>query len=126
MPKNIHQAHDKLYKRCMSDINVAKEVIQQHLPAILLKNIDFASLKQEPTEFINEKFKLKQADLIYSASFKEQEDNKAYFYFLCEHQSKSEFFMAFIMLIFIVEIMKNHMEKHHDGPLPLVTRYILQ
>jgi len=102
---------------------VAEEIIKQQLPEVLLQAVDFDTLKQAPSEFISEKFQQKQADLIFSAEL--IKGNRAYFYFLCEHQSQSEPLMAFTLLSYTLEIMKHHLTQHPGLPLPIVYPIVL-
>lgn len=71
MNKSINNPHDMFFKRAMSDIRVAKDFFQQHLPETIKKRIDFDSLRFHKETFIDEELKLSAADVVYSANFDE-------------------------------------------------------
>ena len=50
---SIENPHDKYFKKSMSNINVATEFFQSHLPAEMLKMVDLATLEQQKESLID-------------------------------------------------------------------------
>ncbi|MCB1827794.1 MAG: Rpn family recombination-promoting nuclease/putative transposase, partial [Coxiellaceae bacterium] len=82
--KSIHQPHDGLFKKSMSDLRVAKDFFQSHLPKNLINNIDLSTLHLENHAFIDASLHRSESDIVYS--YKTKQDDFGYFYVLCEHQ----------------------------------------
>ena len=51
--KKIFKPHDKLFRNAISNPKVAKSILQQHLPKILQKHINFKTLSQCPEHYID-------------------------------------------------------------------------
>ena len=120
----IHQPQDKLFKQSMSDIKVAREFFENHLPAELLKQIDLSTLKLEKESFIDEQYKASEADVVYSVKLCNRIDT-TYVYVLCEQQSKIDEAIAFRILVYTVRIMEMHRKKYPRSQLPLVYPLVL-
>ncbi len=118
MPRLIHHPHDKLFKKSMENIKIAREFLTTNLSKNLLKNIDLRTLQIENSAFTSDLFKKSEADMIYSAKMKD--GRVTYIYLLCEHQSTVDDDMAFRILVYEVAIMQKHMAKYPDSLLPLV------
>jgi len=101
----------------MGEIPVAKDFLQAYLPAALLQEIDFSSLKVENQSFLDENYKVNAADIVYSVKLGGQ---IAYIYILCEQQTNVDKHMAFRLLTYTVRLMEEHLRKHPDSPLPFV------
>jgi predicted transposase/invertase (TIGR01784 family) len=113
----IHQPNDKLFKKSMADVRVAQEFFETNLPATILECVDLSSLSLEKHSFIDEHYKSTEADLVYSVKL---DDSTAYFYLLCEHQSKVDRDMAFRFLVYIIRLMELHLQRYPGNPLPIV------
>jgi len=122
MPTLIHQAQDKLFKQSMSDLRVAKDFFEAHLPDKLKKAISFDSLRLKKTSFIDENYKSTEADVLYSVKF---DGGLGYLYLLCEQQSSPEPMMAFRLLVYIVRIMEQHRKAYPKANLPIVYPMVL-
>jgi predicted transposase/invertase (TIGR01784 family) len=115
--KLIHQPHDKLFKKSMADIRVARDFFETHLPRELTKKMDFKTLKLQKNSFIDQTFKATEADILYTVNI---DGELAYLYLLCEHQSKIDANIAFRLLVYTVRIMEMHRSQYPEGPLPVV------
>lgn len=117
MTSLIHQPHDKFFKQSMSEIIVAKEFFEAHLPENFLKKIDLTTLELEKNSFIDEAYKATEADVVYSVRMA---DSQAYIYLLCEHQSEVDPIIALRLHVYIVRIMEMHLKKFPNDPIPFV------
>lgn len=126
MAKKHLSSHDRYIRSVMSHLPVACEVFKKHLPTEVVKTVDFSTMKLEKDSFINDKLKLKVADLLYSVNFN---DEPGYLYLLVEHASKPERFLPYRMFHYTLSIMDQHLEKTKEEKvpkqLPLVVPLIL-
>jgi len=123
MIKFIHQPHDKLFKQSMTDRRVAKDFFKAYLPKKILKHVKLKTLKLENSSFIDTRYQKKESDLIYSVQL--DTGSSAYFYILCEHQSKQDSMMAFRLLTYLVRLMEQHTQQHPKEPLPIIFPLVL-
>lgn len=123
MTTAIHQPHDKLFKKAMQQIVVAREFFTTHLPKVFLQQADISTLRIEKTSFITEFFEDKEADLLYSVKL--LDSRTAYLYLLCENQDRPDKMMAFRLLDYQVQIIKDHIGQHPNDPLPVVFPLVL-
>jgi predicted transposase YdaD len=113
----IHQPNDKLFKKAMEEIEVAKEFFTAHLPMELLRRIDLNTLKLEKETSTSSKYKAFAADVVYSVKF----DNKlAYLYTLVENQHEPDEWLPFRIMIYIFALLEYHCSQKQTLPLPPV------
>jgi recombination-promoting nuclease RpnB len=105
---NLISPHDKLFKITMSRPDVAKEFLQEHLPANIKKLVDLSTLKQEPTEFIDEILQGCESDILYSVHFGHKQ---GYIYSLFEHLSGPDEMIALRVLRYMICVMEWHWKK---------------
>lgn len=87
----------------------------------------FSTLKAQKDSFINDKLRLKVADLLFSVNFN---GDPGYIYLLLEHTSKPDRFLPYRMLQYTLGIMDQHLkkledQKVRDKKLPLIVPLIL-
>jgi len=63
---SIKTPHDLIFQEYLSNLNVAKDLIEVYLPEKIRKCCDLSSLKVEPTSFVEEHLAKHQADVLYS------------------------------------------------------------
>lgn len=123
---DITHKHDKLARYLLTDIEIAKDFLQIHLPFDIKTKCDFNSLTIESGSFISEDLKSSQADVVYKINLfsvtSSSEPNYAYIYTLVEHQSSPEWLMPFRILQYQISIIQKHLDKHpkKNKHLPLV------
>ena len=92
---NIHHPHDGFFKHSLSNLTVAKDLLQAHLSPAITQRIQWDSLRLSNKSFTNEKLAQLHSDLVYSC----QIDNKsAYIYIMVEQQTKPDPLLAFRFL----------------------------
>ncbi|WP_406707087.1 Rpn family recombination-promoting nuclease/putative transposase [Sodalis sp.] len=109
--------HDALFKKFLSDIAVARDFLEIHLPPHLRKRCDFGTLAMASGSFIEDDLKNQCSDMLYS--MKTTTGHDGYVYCLIEHQSHPEKLMAFRLLRYAVAAMQRHLEQGNDS-LPVV------
>lgn len=105
---NVSSLHDKLFKATMSRLDVAKEFLQEYLPVHIKKLVNLNTLKQEPTEFTDEKMKKSEMDILYSVHFGHRQ---GYIYCVFEHLSNPDKFVAYRLVKYMFRVMDWHLEK---------------
>ena len=97
---------------------VAKDLLQIHLPAKIQKIIDFDTLNLEKESFIEEGLKSSIGDVLFSVK---SGDKDVYIYILIEHQSKPDYWMAFRLWKYQLNICEQYRKKHSKSKkLPLI------
>lgn len=123
MDRSIHQPNDSLFKKAMSDIRIAKDFFQSHLPKSILESIDLQRLQLENRSFIDEHYSKSESDIVYSV--KDSEKSATYFYLLCEQQSTVHKMMPFRLLKYQIRLMDQHLEQNPKDNLPIVYPIVL-
>lgn len=93
--------HDALFKHVFSQPEHAASELRAVLPAGLAARLDWSSLELEPSSFVDEHLRGRQADLLFSVGC---QGRAAYLYILFEHQSTSDALMAFRLLRYMTRI----------------------
>jgi predicted transposase/invertase (TIGR01784 family) len=122
MPKNRISPHDRYIRSMLSHPKVMEEFMQANLPAKIKDSIDFRSIELQKESFIDDKLRLKIADLLYGVKF---DGKPGYIYILLEHASKPDRFLPFRMLKYMVAIMDHHVTKTENKELPVIYPLIL-
>lgn len=121
MTKKISH-HDRFARSLMTNPKVAQEFFEKNLPEHIKKAIDFSFLQLRKESYINDKLRLKIADLLYSVRFNGHE---GFLYVLLEHASTPDRFLPFRMHQYISAIMEDHIKNKENKSLPLVYPLIL-
>jgi predicted transposase YdaD len=104
----LHQPHDKIVKATFSDIPTARAFLEAELPAHLVAQIDWSTLRLESGSQIDAEFSASCSDLLYTVHLGGE---PAYLYILFEHQSSEDQWIALRLLSYMVGIWKNHARK---------------
>jgi len=94
-------AHDKLFGEAFASPEAIRGLLKGALPAELYTKLDLASLKPVPGTFIDEALVGSQSDLLFQATFA---GRPALIYFLIEHKSTVERWVALQLLRYLVRI----------------------
>ncbi len=115
--KKVNNPHDSYFRSAMSDVRVATEFFQQHLPAPIRQVVNLNTLELQKSSFIDEGLQSSMADILYAVQLNEQ---PGYLYTLVEHQRKPDPLMPYRILRYQLRIMDQHLKKHHKQPLPVI------
>ena len=107
---HIRSPHDKLFKASMSHPEVAHDFLSTHLPAHIIKKIDFKALDILPNTFIDEELKLAESDVLIKTTIEKQ---NGYIYILAEHQSTQDHFMPLRLIKYMIKIWEHDRQHHH-------------
>jgi recombination-promoting nuclease RpnB len=83
----VSQPHDKLVKRLLSNLAVAKDILSLYLPANLCALVDFDKLSLQRDSFIDDEHRVFAVDLLYKTTFKGED---GYIWVLLEHQRQND------------------------------------
>lgn len=93
--------HDALFKHVFSQPEHAASELRAVLPARLSARLDWSSLELEPSSFVDEQLRGRQADLLFRIGCA---GRSAFLYLLFEHQSTTDALMAFRLLRYMMRI----------------------
>lgn len=131
--------HDELFKKVMSEPVAAREFLEHYLPASFKNKINLNSIKIEKESFVTEDLRKRFSDVVYSVSLNKNNikdsttgsanNDKAYVYVLIEHQSSSDYWIAFRLWQYMLLLCKRHKDANKnksnaaaekDNKLPLI------
>ena len=114
--KTFPTPHDSLFRKFFSDVSVAADFLQIHLPPALQAKCDFSTLAITSGSFVEVDMHNYFSDILYSMT---TPAGPGYVYCLIEHQSSPDEMMAFRLLRYSVAAMHRHLKQGHKR-LPLV------
>jgi len=118
-----YRRHDGFFKEAFSNAEVSVAFFREHLPREVVKEIDFGTMRQESTEFINADLSHLRADLLYSVEIGGVESR---LYLLFEHQSEVEKWMRLRLLGYECEIWREYLRKNPGSEtLPPIVGLVL-
>ena len=104
--------HDGLFKFAFSQVEHVEGELRAVLPPSLAARLDFTTLELCPGSFIDEAFRWRHTDLLFTSTFG---GRPALVYLLFEHQSTVDPQMPFRLLRYMVRIWEAHLAKHPDA-----------
>ena len=115
----ISNPHDRFFRQSLSDIQIAKDFFEAHLPRNILAKIDLNSLAICKESYIEEDLRESIDDIVYRV--KVEDGQQGYIYLALEHQSTAKHFMAFRFIKYQLAIIDNHLKQNPKSKhLPLV------
>lgn len=111
--------HDKFFKASFSDIDTAKDFLDNYLPSELRKRIDLGTLEAAKGSFVDQELEEYHSDLLYSVEISGKE---AYLYVLIEHKSYPYKPIVFQLLKYMIRIWEKELKTEKKLPviIPLV------
>ncbi|WP_121543475.1 Rpn family recombination-promoting nuclease/putative transposase [Candidatus Rickettsia colombianensi] len=123
--------HDELFKKVMSEPIAAREFLENYLPASFKNKINLNSITIAKESFVTDDLRKRLSDVVYSVSLKNDnvkdstadsvDNDKAYVYVLIEHQSSSDYWIAFRLWQYMLLLCERHKENTKTkSKLPLI------
>lgn len=109
-PLKSHHRYDRFFKRCMTDLSLARELIEQTLPHVAAL-YDLSSLELPSVEHTHVLGRLLQSDIVYKLKKRSTDPDNAetgFVYLLWEHQSTPDKHMLLRVLEYTILLMKRH------------------
>jgi predicted transposase/invertase (TIGR01784 family) len=117
--KPVNNIHDNLFRYAMSHRDVAADFLFHYLPTDLTANLRLETLTIAKDTFVDPGQREHYSDLLYTVFLKE--DTSAFVYFLFEHKSRPDRFVALQVLRYMVEIWELHRKQNKQAKtLPLI------
>ena len=125
----IKNIHDTLFRETMSQKELASDFLQNYLPETVTHHLRLDTLAICKDTFVDQKQDEHYSDLLYKVTL--TNDQSGYVYFLFEHKSYHDRFVALQVLRYILEIwelFRKQNPKTNDLPLiiPVVVYHGLQ
>ncbi len=114
--KSTSTPHDGLFKAFLTKTDIAKDMLEIHLPAHIQTLCDLSTLQLESGSFLEENLRPYYSDVLYSMK---TDSGDGYIYALIEHQSSPDKHMAFRLLRYAIAAMQKHLDAGNKE-LPLV------
>ena len=117
MQIDIKHPHDSIFKNIFDDINNIKDFLKAYLPYDLIKQIDFSTMKEAPTEKRDLKAKKNHFDLSVECQIGKQ---KSRIYILFEHKSYQEKFTLMQILRYCLVLWENELRNNKKSLTPII------
>jgi predicted transposase/invertase (TIGR01784 family) len=115
--KHIAKAHDHFFRMMMSDIRVAREFFETHLPKEVLAVTNLNKLELQSGTYINDMRKESIADMLFKTEIAGQ---TAYIYLVVDHQSRPDELMPFRVLKYICNFIEQDLKSTGNKRIPLI------
>ncbi|MCC8406638.1 MAG: Rpn family recombination-promoting nuclease/putative transposase [Rickettsia endosymbiont of Sceptobius lativentris] len=109
--------HDKIIRSAFENPFVAREFFEMHLPPHIKDSLIFETLKMEKDSFIEPSLKESILDILFSAKF---DGEDGYLFLLLEHQSKPDYYMAFRLFRYMLNIAEHHRKVLKNKKFPFI------
>jgi predicted transposase/invertase (TIGR01784 family) len=117
----IPQRHDSYIKNILSDISLAKSLMESHLPKSIVKRLDWDSVQLTNKSFVSEELKQLHSDVVYKCTLDKQQ---GYLYYLVEHQSTPDKWLPVRLAEYNIQLMIQHINQGHKT-LPIIVNEII-
>lgn len=126
-PKNnaasVHQPHDKLVRRLLSNVATARDVLEAYLPDSVKALIDLSSLERQPDTFVDSQHRIKEVDVLFKARCKNSDDD-VFIWVLIEQQREPDVWMPLRQFCYIGtiwdSIRKSSKSRAKTNQLPFI------
>jgi predicted transposase/invertase (TIGR01784 family) len=109
--RELPTPHNNFFHYALSHAQAARDLIQTHLPASLVRLLDLNSLELQKDSFIDEDLRQIFSDLLYSVRLAEPNGKpiEGQIYLLFEHKSQSDPMTCFQLLRYVVRIWEHRL-----------------
>ena len=115
--------HDEAVKEYFSDIETAKSFFTEYLPADIVNNVDFNTMRICKDSFLNKKLAKYFSDILYQADLNNID---LFIYLLIDHKSREEPFMGFQFLKYMIRIWELYLKQNKNAEtLPVVIPIVI-
>ncbi|MCZ7678650.1 MAG: Rpn family recombination-promoting nuclease/putative transposase [Sandaracinaceae bacterium] len=111
--------HDTLFRHAFGQAQNAAGLLKALLPAGLVATVDWETLAQREGNHVDEHLRELESDLVFSARVAGRE---TLFYFLVEHQSSPDRFMALRLWQYVNRVWEKWRRDHDGARYPAARR----
>jgi predicted transposase YdaD len=115
--------HDALFKRTFAEPEHAEGELRTALPAGLVAQLDFGTLRVVPGELVDAELRGQRTDILYAVE--RIGGGEVLVYVLFEHQSAPDPWMGYRLLRYMVRIWEAHLREDGAAKLPLIVPLVL-
>ena len=96
MTRDLHQPHDRLFRKVFSEPAEAAGLLRAYVPAWLAGTLDWSSLTLMPDSYVDDELQASESDLLYAveqrpdAAAPGEARRSLRLYLLFEHQSRPD------------------------------------
>lgn len=94
--------------------------MEEFLPGYAKEQIDLQSLEVMKESYVEESLKKRLSDVVYKVKTKHDKERDAFVYCLLEHQSSSDYWMAFRLMQYSLLLLERHQNKKSKAKLPII------
>ena len=113
----VQNPHDKFFKETFSNVEIARDFMQNYLPEPILKIVDLQTLDIQKDSFIDENLKEVFSDMLFHAKINQRD---GYLYFLFEHKSYTSRNVVLQLLNYMVRIWEQKAVKENARQIPVI------
>lgn len=114
----IQSIHDKTFKHALKDIRVARDFFEEYLPKNVLALLNLETLKLSPNSYVDEDLNATSSDVLYEVQM--HDNNTAFVYILCEHQSTIDPLMPYRLWSYMVRAWGDYLKQTGNKYLPII------
>lgn len=118
----IQNPHDKFFKETFSNLDVTRDFLENYLPEAILKHIDLKHLEIQNTSHVDEELSEVFSDMLFQTKVNHRD---GYLYFLFEHKSYPDKYVALQLLTYMTRIWNQKVGKENAGQLPVIIPLII-
>ena len=101
--------HDAAFKAAFQKRELAKNFFRHYFPKEIVREIDFRHFALANRSYVDETHRDRHSDIVYRTKIRGQ---IAFLYILFEHQSAPDFWMAFRLLCYMINLWREYIEQH--------------
>jgi predicted transposase/invertase (TIGR01784 family) len=105
----IHHPHDGFFNHSLSNLTVAKDLLQTHLSPAITQRIQWDSLRLSNKSYTDAKLAQLHSDVVYTCQI---DDKSAYIYILIEQQTTPDPLLPFRFLQYNVAMLTEHLSQN--------------
>lgn len=114
---SIHQPHDKLVKKLLSNATTARDILTLYLPQEVLRITDLNYLDLQRDSFIDDEHRAFAVDLLFRTKIQNED---GYIWILLEHQSSDDPWLPVRIFKYMALIWEHLRSKAKKAAIPLV------
>src|SRR3984957_4604543 len=112
----VRTKHDSFFAQSLSDLTVARDFLEQHLPQPLIEALDLSTLTLCKDRFVDDELDSRYTDMVFQLQFKNHKQS-VYVAVHIEHQSTPQVDMPGRPMLYEDGIIKHHWDNYKTIPL---------
>ncbi len=124
MTRDLHQPHDRLFRKVFSEPAEAAGLLRVYVPGWLAETLDWSSLTLVPASYVDDELQASESDLLFAVEQRPggaesgEERRSLRLYLLFEHQSTPDRMMSFRLLKYCCRIWDDFLRSDEGKETP--------